>query len=229
MSDTANQGFVGQRQANSGADDYNSLEFVLRTFTGKMATATLGQVSAVYPGADGKQGLVDVQLLVNTQDALGNATPHGVVTNLPYLRVQGGARAVKVDPEPGDIGLVVFANRDISSVKSATNVAKLAAGSITTVNPGSFRRFSYSDGVFVLTALGTTAPTDYVELPAGGGVIIHDRFGNDVTTDASGVTINGVLFPRGGISFNAKTHTHHQPNDSHGDTEQPTNAPTDGS
>lgn len=226
---TASKNYVGQLQPNSAAGEFNTIETILKTFTGKMATATLGQVTAVHAGSDGKQGTVDVQLLINLQDALGNTTPHGIVTGLPFLRVQGGARAIKVDPEVGDVGLVVFANRDISSAKSATNIAKLASGSITTVNPGSFRRFSYSDGVFVLTALGTKEPTDYVELPADGGVLIRDRHGNEITTDAAGITINGVLFPRGGISFNAKTHQHTQPNDSHNDVEQPTNAPTDGS
>jgi hypothetical protein len=130
VSDTASQNFVGQRQANSGADPYNSLDFVMKTFTGRMATAALVQVKAVYPGENGAQGTVDAQILVNLQDAIGTANPHGVVTGLPYLRVQAGARAVKVDPAVGDIGLAVFAARDISSAKAKSNVQKLQAGSI---------------------------------------------------------------------------------------------------
>lgn len=219
MTDVADQSFVGQAEDNSGTGQYNLLSFVFSTLAGRMATATLVQVKAVHPGDELKQGTVDVQLLVNQIDALGNSTPHGVVYGLPYARVQAGACALIIDPAVDDIGVAVFASRDITAVK-----ANLAQS-----NPGSFRRFDYADGIYLFSALGATAPTDYVQLPASGGLNFADRLGNSIVADADGVTINGILFPIGGISFNAKTHTHHQPNDSHGDTEQPTNAPTDGS
>lgn len=219
MSDTADQSYVGQREANSGTGQFNLLAFVFNTLAGRMATATLVKVVAVHPGSGLLQGTVDVQLLVNQIDAQGNSQPHGVVYGLPYTRVQAGASAVIVDPAVGDIGVAVFASRDISAVKATKAQA----------NPGSFRRFDYADGLYLFSALGTTAPTDYFKLLPDGGMEYADRFDNAITADTNGITINGILFDRSAVSFNAKTHTHHQPNDSHGDTEQPTNAPTDGS
>lgn len=214
-----NQAYAGQRGFTDAGGDFNTLSLVMKAFTGKMQTATLVQVTAIYPGSDGKQGTVDVQLLVNQQDSQGNANPHGVVSGLPYARIQAGGRAIIVDPTVGDIGVAVFASRDISAVKANKKQS----------NPGSFRRFSYSDGIYLMSALGTTAPTDFIELPADGGMRYRDRMENEITADDTGIVINGVLFPRGGISFNAKTHTHAQDPDSHGDTEHPTHAPTDGS
>lgn len=214
-----NQAFAGQRGFTSGTGNYNRLEFVFRTLAGRMATATLAQVTAVHPGDALKQGTVDVQLLVNQIDSNGNAQPHGIVYGLPYARVQAGACAIIVDPAIGDIGVAVFASRDISSVK----VNKAQA------NPGSFRRFDYADGIYLFSALGAIVPTDYLRLLPSGGLEYADRFDNAITAASAGVTINGVLFPRGGVSFNAKTHTHQQSNDSHGDTEEPTDGPTDGS
>lgn len=227
MSDDGDKSYVGQRSATSGTSAYNLMAFVFKTLAGRMATATLVQVTAVHPGSGLLQGTVDVQLLVDQQDEQGNATPHGVVYGLPYARVQAGAGAIIVDPAVGDIGVAVFASRDISAVKA--NTAKLAAGSAKTANPGSFRRFDYADGIYLFTALSATQPTDYVQILPAGGINMADRFGNTIAMADGGVTINGVMFPTSGISFDIKTHTHNQPNDSHGDVEQPTNAPNDGS
>lgn len=242
MSDTSNQGYAGQRDWTSGTSRYNMMEFIFRVLAGGMATATLVQVINVHPGDGLMQGTVDVQLLVNQQDALGNATEHSIVYGLPYSRVAAGTGAVILDPVgksdgyAGDIGVAVFSSRDISAVKA--NKAQ--------ANPGSFRRFDYADGIYLFSALGLVQPTDYVQILAGGGINTVDRFGNSIKTSSTGidlvdgngnsismasggVTINGILIPTSGISFDLKTHTHNQPNDSHGDTEAPTNAPNSGS
>lgn len=219
MSDNGNVGYAGQRTFTSGGGQYNALEFIFDTLAGHMATSTLVQVTAVHPGADLKQGTVDVQLLVKQQDALGNGTPHRVVYGLPYGRVQAGAVALIIDPAVGDIGVAVFASRDITAVKASKAQA----------NPGSFRRFDYADGMYLFSMLSATAPTDYIRLLPDGGMSYADRLGNAISAAADGITINGILFPIGGSSFNVKTHTHNQPNDGHGDVEQPTNAPNNGS
>ncbi len=167
MSDTSNQAFAGQRDVTSASSQFNMLEFIFRTLAGGLWTATPVQVIAVHPGTGLLQGTVDVQPLVNQQDALGNATPHGVIYGLPYARVQAGSSALIIDPVgksddyPGDIGVAVFASRDISSVKANKSQA----------NPGSFRRFDAADGMYLFSALGLVQPTQYVQcLPNGAGI-----------------------------------------------------------
>ena len=229
MSDSAsgNKNYAGQRDYTSATSPYNSIEYAFRVLANGLCTATLVQVVAVHPGSGLLQGTVDVQLLINQQDALGNTTPHGILYGLPYSRVQAGASALIIDPVVKDIGVAVFSSRDISSV--IANTSKLAAGSVKTVNPGSARTYDYSDGLYLFTALSATQPTDYIKISPSGGLTVADRFGNGIVTASNGITINGILFPIGGISFDIKTHTHDQGDDSHGDTEVPTNAPNGGS
>jgi len=219
-----NQAYAGQRDFPSANSQYNVMEFVFRVLAGQMATCTLVKVMAVYPGDDLTPGSIDALPLVNQQDALGNTTPHATIYGLPFSRVQAGAAAVIVDPAVGDIGIAVFASRDITSVKNNVRDDKDPQSS-----PGSFRQFDYSDGLYLFTALSKTEPTDYVQILPDGGINLKDRFNNSIEMASGGITINGIFFPTSGIEFNIKTHKHTQPNDSHGDTEQPTNAPTNGS
>lgn len=86
---------------------------------------------------------VCVQPLVQMSDLKNNPITHGVVNNIPYIRLQGGSYGIICDPVVGDIGLVVFCSRDIS------NVIKNKA--ITTA--GSKRINSISDGIYVASLL----------------------------------------------------------------------------
>jgi hypothetical protein len=80
---------------------------------------------------------------------------------LPYLRIQGGVNAVIIDPQPGDIGIAVFASRDITNVKSTKAQA----------NPGSFRMHDFSDGMY-LGGLLNGVPSQYVQFSSDGISIV---------------------------------------------------------
>lgn len=82
---------------------------------------------------------------------------HGVVHGVPYLRLAGGANAVILDPQVGDIGLVAVCDRDNSSVIANTGIAA----------PGSVRKNDLSDSVYVTTVLGV-APQQYVVFAPDG-------------------------------------------------------------
>jgi hypothetical protein len=121
-------------------------------------------------------GFVDILPLVNQIDGAGNAIPHGTIFRCPYFRLLGGGNAVILDPQVGDIGLAVFADRDISSVVANQAVA----------NPGSNRKFDMADGIYVGGLLGA-APTQYVQFSAAG-IKIHSPA--SVVLDAPDVQIN---------------------------------------
>jgi phage baseplate assembly protein gpV len=120
--------------------------------------------------------------LVNQLDGFDNAIPHGVVHHLPYMRVQGGANAVIIDPQIGDIGIAVFAQSDISAVKA--NAQTDARGA---ANPGSRRKFAYEDGLYIGGVLNGT-PTQYVQFNASGISIISP---NAVTINAPEINSTG--------------------------------------
>ncbi len=92
------------------ASDYAALQFTITQILNRVQTATLVRVVAVTSAGElALAGTVNVQPLVNQMAGVDRqAVAHGVVHKLPYLRAQGGANAVILDPQVGDIGIAVF-------------------------------------------------------------------------------------------------------------------------
>lgn len=123
-----------------------------------MQTTTLVQVVACTNNGDvSPVGLVDVVPMVHQVDGQGSPVPHTIIFNIPYLRIQGGTNAIIMDPEKDDIGICLFADKDISKVKS-TKAPSL---------PGSYRRFSYSDGLYIGGVLNRN-PLQYIQFSKDG-------------------------------------------------------------
>ena len=163
----------------------NNYIFAVRQAMAKLQTATLVQIEACTNEGDlSPVGFVDVTPLVNQVDGAGNPTPHVTIYNLPYLRVQGGSNAVIIDPEPGDIGVAVFASRDISKVKSTKDQA----------NPGSLRQYDFADGLY-LGGMLNDEPEQYVQLNSDGLKIVSP---NTITLQAPNIVLDGAVTQSGG-------------------------------
>ena len=155
----------------------------------KMQTATLVRIeSCTNSGGLSPVGFVDVTPLVNQLDGQGNPTPHVTIYNLPYFRLQGGTNGVIIDPQKGDIGVAVFASRDISQVKATRKQG----------NPGSHRQYSFADGMYLGGMLNGT-PTQYIQFSAAG-IRIHSP--TQVKLDAPDVLIEAQT-----VEINASTST----------------------
>jgi hypothetical protein len=133
-------------------------------------------MSVTNDGGVSPIGKVSVRPMVSGVDGMGNAWPHGIIYNVPYLRIQGGANAVILDPEEGDIGIASVCDRDISAVKNSSTVSA----------PASLRRHDMSDIVYLMTIIGA-APTQYVQFNADGINVVSP---GTVTIQASNVDIN---------------------------------------
>lgn len=156
------------------ANEYATTAFIIRQFLNRVATATLVTVKAcTNSGGLSPYGLVDVIPLVSQINPVdGTTTPHGTVSRLPYFRIQGGANAVIMDPEAGDVGLAIFAMRDISAVKANPAQAVSNANAAKGTPPGSLRQLDMADGLYVGGFLNGV-PTQYIQfLQAGAGVKI---------------------------------------------------------
>jgi hypothetical protein len=145
---------------------YNNLRFVVEQALANVQTATIVKVIACSNDSGLSQvGTVDVQILANQVSISAGGqmvgTPHLTMYGLPYLRVQGGANAIIIDPQPGDIGIAVFASRDITNVKSTKAQA----------NPGSFRTHDFSDGMYI-GGLLNGVPTQYIKFSDTGIEIV---------------------------------------------------------
>lgn len=149
---------VGVLNFTKGLGPMDAQVQLIRRVLETVHVATLVQVTAcTNAGADSPVGTVDVQPLVNQVDGQGGIWAQPALCGLPYLRIQGGANAVIIDPQPGDIGLAVFADHDASSVIATKQAAA----------PGSFRRFDMSDGIYLGGLLNGT-PTQYVQFNSSG-------------------------------------------------------------
>jgi len=219
-------GYRGFQEPNTEGDEFNTLYFLMQSVLAKANVAMMVKVKAVTTtGGVNPAGYVDVQPMVNQVDGAGNSFPHGVVYHLPYFRLQGGTNAVILDPQVDDIGLAVICDRDISSVKATGDVA----------NPGSRRRFSFSDGMYFGGFLGPS-PTQYVRFSSAGinlesptainlnapdvkitAPTMEIEASTSVTVTTPTFTVNGAIVGTstvtattdvvgGGISL--KTHTH---------------------
>lgn len=155
-------GYAGNQEYSDAGSEYGAMAFVIRSIMGRMSTAMPVKVVAVTNNGElAPVGVVDVQPMVAMLDGKGQPTPHGIIHNVPYMRIQGGQNAVIIDPVVGDIGVAVFASHDISSVKA--NKAPS--------NPGSRRRFSMADAMYFGGFLNA-APERYIRFKDDGDVEI---------------------------------------------------------
>lgn len=179
MNDEFGYGYQGPGTASS---DYNVLAFIINQILGRVRTClTVKVISAPYGGGGvGPVGFVDVQPTVNMLDGLGNSQAHGTVYTLPYFRLQGGTTgAVICDPKVGDIGFALICDRDISAVKQNRAQA----------NPGSWRRFSLADGIYVGGILNGT-PTTYIQLDGAGNINIIAPASNTIIINGGTVKVH---------------------------------------
>lgn len=157
-----NSGYVGEREVESGASEYNAHAFLIQQILNRISTATLVRVEAVTnEGGVAPVGFVDVHPLINQVDGLRKATPHTVIFGVPYFRLQGGTDAIILDPKIGDIGIAIFADHDISTVKATRDES----------NPGSGRRFDMADGLYIGGVLNGT-PENYVQFSEAGITVV---------------------------------------------------------
>ncbi|MGF6633518.1 oxidoreductase [Paraburkholderia sp. MM6662-R1] len=168
-------------------------------------------VSASQAGDVAGIGTVDVQPCVSQLDSLGNVIPHDTIRGIKYMRMQGGANAMILDPAEGDIGLVAVCDRDSSSVIANNDVAA----------PGSLRKHDMSDSFYVATVVAASAPSQYVCYADDGIDIVSPKrirfIAPEVVIDASrafnvtspqstfsaAVTIRGLLTWLGGMAGSA--------------------------
>lgn len=191
--------YYGQAQPTSGEGDYNELRFVISQQLAKLETSLPVRVDEVKAGGLAPVGFVKITVLVGQLSGDGKPSPGAQIDNVPYVRLQGGANAVIIDPKPGDIGLACFSSRDITAVKNARQAAP----------PGSKRHHSFSDAAYIGGMLNA-APTQYIHF-TDSGIVIHSPFAarveapviEAIATTSATVTAPSVSIGAGGHELRA--------------------------
>jgi hypothetical protein len=217
--------YYGQQDGGSNANEPNSLAFVFQRLIARIRTIDIVTViSCTNAGTVTPVGMVSVQVLTNQMTGSRTPIAHATIYNVPYFRIQGGANAVIMDPQKGDMGMCGFCSRDISAVKTA--LQQLASGSAPAntkpqQNPGSYRMFDWADGLY-LGGFLNAVPSQYVQFAAGaGGINIVSP--NQITLTAPNVTIaasgkltvtspeqdnSGKIVAQGEVTANGTTNLH---------------------
>lgn len=154
-------GYIGTLGGERTSSEYNALTYIIRSVLAGRANVALVKVVAVTPGTPQSTGTVDVQPMVNQVDADGMPMAHGIINSIPWFTLQAGSNAVLLQPEVGDRGLCVFADRDISSVKATRDIG----------NPGSLRQDDMADALYLGGFLNDD-PTQWIKMDASG-IVLH--------------------------------------------------------
>lgn len=213
--------YSGTASLVSNDGERSGFEFQVRQMLMRVNTCMPVVVTSVKGGGVAPVGYLDCEIAV-AQISGDNTTIDNVkLTNVPYLRYQGGENAVIIDPKAGDIGLCCFCQRDISAVKNARKKAP----------PNSRRYLSASDAVYVGGILNG-APTQYILFDGSGITIVSPNTvkiqaanfeinAPTSTINSPTITLNGSITASGGVSMDGVTFASHV----HNETDTVTSAP----
>lgn len=185
---------VANQTPASVASEYATIQFIVQQLINGMATAALVRVQkCTNAGELAPVGKADLQFLTDQVASDGQTIPQGTVFAAPYVRMQGGGNAVILDPAPGDLGVCVFAMRDISPIKKDPQAA-LERSPVPGAPPGSKRTYSLSDALYIGGMLNA-APTQYVRFSAAGIELVSPT---KVTLQAPEIDLKGEVVQTGG-------------------------------
>lgn len=170
---------VGNQTPSDIATEYATQAFIVEQKIAQISTTTLARViDCTNAGGIVPVGTLTVQILVNMLAGDKTAIEHAPIYKVPYKRIQGGANAVILDPQPGDIGVIGFCERDISAVKKSRKIS----------NPGSNRKYSKADAVWLATVWSAQAPAQYIVFTDSGINVVSPTA---VTIQAPTITLDG--------------------------------------
>lgn len=199
---------IGSLQAEDGASAFNATNAAIRRVLAMLGATALVQVRAVRASGLNPVGTVDVQPMVHQQDGAGRTVPHGLIHNVPYLRLQGGRRALICDPAVGDIGAIIVCGRDIASVKATRQPGA----------PGSFRQHDYADSLYIGGFLNGTPQEyagwvgeDFVLNTTGRFIVNATQCQINCAMQVQGAVSAGGDVQAGQISLQTHTHAGVQP------------------
>ena len=161
----------GTKKLSTANSAYNSANFMIEQYiNARINTAEVVAIDrADQSGTEGPAGYAAATPLVCPIDGFNHTVPSNSIPNLPFLRPQAGKAAIVMDPQPGDKAILVAMKRDSSVVRT---------GTLTPVQPGSFRSFDQADGYLINGFLGE-APEIWLHLnPASGDISLSTKAAN---------------------------------------------------
>lgn len=101
-----------------------------------------------------------IQPLNNIIRANGSPIAQPLIYNIPASITMGGTAGIIIEYIVGDVVLVGFCQRDITTIKQSWLMS----------NPSTFRKFNLADGI-IINKLSNVAPNIYIKITADGIVL----------------------------------------------------------
>lgn len=176
------------------ASDANSLSFVFRQL---LKDATFIEL-VIVESVDTEDKSVQVKSLVTPVDAAGKTIDAQSVYSIPFFRLQMGGSAIILNPQVGDVGLMLVCDADTSNVKANKSAAV----------PSNGLRHTRSNGIYLGgIAMLNGDPTEYIEF-TGSGINIVAPNGLNIdgaVTASSTITAQGEVTGKG-IALSSHVH-----------------------
>lgn len=136
-------------------EDFTS-EFNMRNFliTSLIAYTVNTCYAVTVTDVDTDNLKVSVKPLISQRDADNNKIELPEIFNVPYFRYCAGNTAVKLDPQPGDIGFFIVFKSDSNNIKK---------GDSSQIMPDTFINFPLYSGVYIGGIL-MNEPENYIEI-----------------------------------------------------------------
>lgn len=177
-------------ESSGGAREFQA---VVNRMIGQIYTVTVVRVVSVDAGATGAVGFLNATDMIQQMDGNNQGMENVPMINMPYFRLQGGANAVIIDPEVGDLGIALFARRDITELKRNKREAP----------PPSLRSNDVSDGLYI-GGLLNAAPSQWIHFLGSG---IHIKSTAEITMDCTKLKVNAPIESTKDITDNVDDQT----------------------
>lgn len=158
--------------------DLGSMAGLMRQFGSKLLQNTDDCLPARVVSFDAAANRVSVQPLVMLVTTEGEAVQRAPLASLPVFRLGVGKGFLYVPIQPGDLGWIKAADRDLSLVMQSFGVAE----------PNTRRMHSFQDAVFLPDAMRAANP----EGPDAERIVIAWEDGSKVTIGDGSVEVHGV-------------------------------------
>lgn len=175
----------GQMGPDDYATEHNASIFIIMQTLARFRTSALVQVQdcSNLGGVSG-WGNVSVIPIIMMVNGIGQPAPHGIIFNLPYIRMQGGTDAIIIDPKAGDFGLALICDRDISNAKQQPTPQGF------NITPATGRIANLADGVYLGGCLNGP-PLRFIQFDALGNININALAAVNIVAPG-GLTVNGT-------------------------------------
>lgn len=141
----------GQANYEDFTSEYNMRNFLI---TSLIAYTVNTCYAVTVTDVDTDNLKVSVKPLISQRDADNNKIELPEIFNVPYFRYGAGNTAVKLDPQPGDIGFFIVFKSDSNNIKK---------GDSSQILPDTFINFPLYSGVYIGGIL-MDEPENYIEI-----------------------------------------------------------------